>query len=221
MLESPSTAVLAWRRYCAPGLVLGAGQRATPELQARAAARGVAVATRDSGGGAILSGPWMLGLSLQLAPESLAARAGPRETFRRFGAACREALEEMGVAAALATDADIARSAAQACVRDLRWACFGTLSYGEIVDPAGRKMLGLAQCRRRGGVLLDGGLLLNEPDWALLCELFGKPAEAGAALRDATTALAGQHSPGFEPEAFCGALRCAVARHFSEEGHPR
>lgn len=212
---------LEYRRYAAPGLVLGAGQRAGPELQARAAARGVGVVTRESGGGAVLTGPWLLGLSLRLAPGSPAAQAHPRESYRRLGAACRDALGEMGVAAALAGEADIARSAAHSRARDLGWACFGALSHGELVDPAGRKMLGLAQCRRRGGVLLDGGLLLNQPDWALLCELYGKPASAGAALRDATAAPAGRHGPGFEPEAFCAGLRRAVARHFPEEGPPR
>ena len=58
------------------------------------------------------------------------------------------------------------------------------------------------------------GLLLGEPDWALLCELFGKPGEAGAALREATAAPGGR---GFEPDAFCAGLRRAVALHFAED----
>ena len=201
--------------------MLGAGQRAAPDLHARAAARRVEVVIRDSGGGAVLTGPWMLGLSLRLAPQSAAARAGPRESYRLFGTACREALGEMGVAAALAGEADIARSAAACGARDLRWACFGALSHGELMDSAGRKLLGLAQCRRRAGVLLEGGLLLGEPDWALLCELYGKPAELSAALRDSTAALAGRHGPGFESEAFCAGLQRAVARHFPQEGPSR
>ena len=160
-------------------------------------------------GGAGGTGPWLAGSSLRLAPESAAGGGGPHEDVRRLGAACREALEETGVAAALASDAEIARSAARCAARDLRWACFGALSHGEIVDPAGRKLLGLAQCRRRGGVLLEGGLLTAEPDWELLCELFGKPAEAGPALRDGTAA---PDQRAFEAGAFWAELRRAGAR---------
>ena len=138
-MPESSPAALGWRRYATPELVLGAGQRVTPELRARAAAREVDVVMRESGGGAVLTGPWLLGLSLRLAPQSAAARAGLRESFRHFGAACRDALEEIGVAAALASEADIARSAAQCVARDLRWACFGSLSPGEVVDRADRK----------------------------------------------------------------------------------
>lgn len=185
----------------------------TPELEESAAARGIDVVRRDSGGGAVMTGPWMLGISLWLPPTEPAAQAGPVDTFRRFGAACRDALGELGIAAVLATDADVARSIERARLPDLRWACFGTLSHGELVDQAGRKLLGLAQCRRPGGVLLEGGLLLSEPDWALLCELFGKPAEAGLVLRDVTAALAHQRGREFELEAFHAGLRRGVARY--------
>jgi lipoate---protein ligase len=211
-----STGTLSCWRYSTPTLVLGAGQRMTPALEANAAARGIDVVKRDSGGGAVMTGPWMLGLSLRIAPPDLAAQASPRETFRRLGAACRDALSELGVAVALANDADVVRSLERARTNDLRWACFGTVSHGELVDLVGRKMLGLAQCRRRGGVVVEGGLLLNEPNWALLCELFGKPAEAGAALRDGTAALAGGQRSEFDVNAFYAGLQHAVARYFSE-----
>jgi lipoate-protein ligase A len=160
-----------------------------------------------------MTGPWMLGLSLWLPPTAPAAQAGLVETFRRFGAACRDALGELGIGSALASNADVARSIERARLADLRWACFGTVSHGELVDRAGRKLLGLAQSRRRGCVLLEGGLLLCEPDWALLCELFGKPAQSGLVLRDVTAALAHRHGREFDLEAFRAGLRRGVARH--------
>ncbi|HXZ92853.1 MAG TPA: ligase [Burkholderiales bacterium] len=210
-----ATPTLACRRYGTPAVVLGAGQRTTPELIASAAAHGVEVVKRDSGGGAVMTGPWMLGFSLRLAPSDPATEAAPLEIFRLLGAACRDVLGELGFAAALATDADVARSIERARSMNLQWACFGTVSHGELVDPAGRKLLGLAQCRRRGWVLLEGGLLLGEPDWALLCELFGKPARAGLALREATAPLAKRDGAEFDLKAFDAGLRRGVARYLS------
>lgn len=216
-----TTRTLACWRYSTPAVVLGAGQRTTPALIASAAAHGVDVVKRDSGGGAVMTGPWMLGFSLRLAPSDPATQAAPLEIFRLLGAACRDALGELGVSAAVATDADVARSIERARVMNLQWACFGTVSHGELVDSAGRKMLGLAQCRRRGGVLLEGGLLLGEPDWALLCELFGKPARAGLALRDATAPLAERDGADFDSKAFEAGLRRGVARHGFASSSPR
>ncbi|HMA89677.1 MAG TPA: hypothetical protein VKP89_13120, partial [Burkholderiales bacterium] len=187
----------------------------TPELVASAAAHGIDVVKRDSGGGAVMTGPWMVGFSLRLAPSDPATEAAPLEIFRLLGAACRDALGELGVSAALATDADVARSIEKARIMNLQWACFGTVSHGELVDAAGRKMLGLAQCRRGGCVLLEGGLLLCEPDWALLCELFGKPAKAGLALRDATAPLATRDGADFDLKTFDAGLRRGVAQHLS------
>ena len=47
----------------------------------------------------------------------------------------------------------------------MRWVCFASLSYGELVGPDNRKIVGLAQVRRRNGVAICAGLLLNQPDW--------------------------------------------------------
>ncbi|WP_431777598.1 lipoyl protein ligase domain-containing protein [Ottowia caeni] len=54
-------------RYRLPAVVLGYSQRRLmQEVDART---GLEVLRRDSGGGAVLTGPWMLGLSVALPPE--------------------------------------------------------------------------------------------------------------------------------------------------------
>jgi lipoate-protein ligase A len=210
-LASPVTApALACWRYARPGLVLGAAQRVTAALQAGAAVRGIDIATRRSGGGAVITGPWMLGLSLLLPPAHPVAKADMREGFRRLGRACCQVLRQIGVSASLAAQPDIQRSAARARAEDLEWACFGSVSHGEVVDPAGKKIAGFAQCKKSTGTLLVGGVLLGEPDWSLLCELFAKPAPVVGALRACTACVAlGRHQANQAAD-FCAALSRAV-----------
>jgi len=54
----------------------------------------------------------------------------------------------------------------------VRWACFASLSYGELVGPANRKIVGLAQVRRRKGTAICAGLLLGQPDWPRLVRVW-------------------------------------------------
>ena len=57
------------------------------------------------------------------------------------------------------------------------WACYGSLSPWELVDSEGRKLVGLAQQRRRDANLLVSGLLAGAPDWPLLCRALGREAD--------------------------------------------
>ena len=63
------------------------------------------------------------------------------------------------------------------------WACYGSLAPWEVVDAAGRKLVGLAQRRQRTGVLLVAGTLVTPPDWALLCSAMGQPQDEAAMRR--------------------------------------
>ncbi len=186
-----------WRvwRYPAPEIVLGCSQRAQLAAVSARAGPGIAVSVRPSGGGAVLAGPWMVGASVVLAPGHPLAGGGLVESYRWLGELHAALLCANGVAA-MALDPDAARAA---CTAPLRWACFGALSAWEVVDPAGAKLTGLAQQRRRTGIAFSAGTLVTRPDWALLCDALGAAEDAsrlgrltgacdeagGASLRDA------------------------------------
>lgn len=184
----------AWRawvyRECA--IVLGCSQR---KLLAGAHGNaGVELLLRRSGGGAVLVGPWMLGLSVVLPGAHALVGGGMVASYRWLGELLADVLRDAGVAAQ-ALPPDAARAAAAArMLPTLQWACFGALSPWEVVA-SGRKIAGLAQVRRRHGVLLVGGLLLDAPDWPVLCAGLDQPAGDALALARCTTSWAEQGGP--------------------------
>jgi lipoate-protein ligase A len=182
-----AVAAPAWRlwHYESPAVVLGRSQRA--QLPALAAASGLPLLVRSSGGGPVLVGPWMLGLSAALPADHALAGAGPVDGYRWLGEGIAHALRDIGLADAVALAPQVVR----ACAPDptLAWACFGGLSPWEVVVD-GRKVVGLAQVRRRTGVLVVAGVLLEDPPWEQLCAALGQPPEHAAALRRATMGCA-------------------------------
>lgn len=172
-------------RYRDPAIVLGCGQRAV------ATATSLPVAVRASGGGAVLVGPWMVGASIVLPAGHPLAVDGIAESFRWLGEACAAWLREAGIAGAVAQRGGPTVA---------HWACFAGRGPWE-VTVAGRKIVGLAQARRRHAVLLSAGVLLGETPWAMLAEAFARPAGDAAALAGATVSA----------EALLGALPDAAA----------
>jgi hypothetical protein len=57
--------------------------------------------------------------------------------------------------------------------------CFASLSYSELVGPANRKIVSLAQVRRRNGAAIYAGLLLDRIG-AIVAYLLGRRDEAVA-----------------------------------------
>ncbi len=165
-------------RYQAPAVVLGCSQRALHEGMAPRLAGRAALIQRESGGGAVLAGPWMVGLSLALPAGHAWARAGVVGAYEPLAQVHRAALGDLGIAAEPLRPAEVA--AANAALPTVRWACFGSLSPWELVAGGGRKLVGLAQRRRRDTVLLVAGTLVDPPDWPLLCEAAGQPADVAA-----------------------------------------
>jgi lipoate-protein ligase A len=161
--------------YRAPAIVLGRGQRDVP-------AGGPAIVRRQSGGGAVLVGPHLVGVSVALPRAHPFVAASPARTFRWFGAAHAAALRGLGIACATVEPAAVRTSS-------VRWACFGGLGPWEVVGAEGRKLVGMAQCRRTTGVLLVSGTLVAEPDWGPFCAAFGRPDAAGV-LAEATSSCA-------------------------------
>lgn len=168
--------------YRDPAIVLGCSQRAR---QADAAARlppGMGIMVRPSGGGAVLTGPWMVSASVVLPLAHPWVQGRLPESYRGLGQLHVDVLAELGVSARALPEAEVA------AVNERRgpvvgWACYGSLAPWEVVDAAGRKLVGLAQRRQRTGVLLVAGTLVTVPDWALLCDAMGQPGDASAMLR--------------------------------------
>ena len=200
-------------RYREPAIVLGCSQR---RLLARADGQ-VPVLLRQSGGGAVLTGPWMLGLSVALPAGHPLALQGLVASYRWLGEAIARVLQQGGVAAqALAPEALRAMSAAQRTAVD--WACFGGLSPWEVLAQ-GRKIAGLAQVRRASGVLLVGGVLLQPSPWRLMCEALGCAA-ADAQVLAATTIGAGEAIAHFDAHACASRLEQVLAATLEPQACP-
>lgn len=154
--------------YRGPAVVLGLSRRADAAVAEAAARAGVHLCARPSGGGAVLAGPWLLGASVILPPQHALVAANIPRSFRWLGEVHAAWLQDLGVAA---------RAVAAPPARDdavLSWACFGRLSHWE-VDADGRKIVGLAQARRRHGVLFSAGTLISRSPWPMLCDVLGQP----------------------------------------------
>lgn len=224
-LEQPVRAP-AWRlwRYDAPAIVLGCSQRRL--LAEVGDATALPVLLRGSGGGAVLVGPWMLGLSVALPPEHPLVQGGLLASYRWLGEALAGVLQDFGLPAQALAPAALREAEAAQAAAPVDWACFGSLSPWELTA-GGRKLIGLAQVRRRHGVLLVGGLLLDAPDWPLLCRVLGRPGEDAARLARRTVSwaqLAGGPTP---PAALAVAIdralgaALAAAQVHEEELPPR
>lgn len=180
-LEQPVVAP-QWRvwTYEQPALVLGCSQRALYE-RVSSSGSSVEVLQRESGGGAVLTGPWLVSMSVVLPPGHAWLRGGLLESYRHLGQLHADALAELGMVAQAVPPSQILGTQAALATRGLSaldWACFGSLAPWEVVDNGGRKLVGLAQRRRASGVLLVAGTLVAEPDWGLLCNALGRPHEA-------------------------------------------
>ena len=112
-----------------------------------------------------------------------------------FAARLRGLLPALGVAAEALPPAQV--DAANARTGPIvPWACYGSLAPWEVVDAAGRKLVGLAQRRQRTGVLLVAGTLVEPPDWALLCHALGQGGvEAAMRRRTVSCAQLGAQAP--------------------------
>lgn len=213
-LAQPVTApgFRTWR-YREPVVVLGCSQR---RLLAQAGGQ-VQVLLRQSGGGAVLTGPWMLGLSVALPPDHPLARQGLVASYRWLGEAIARVLQQGGVdAQALAPEALRALPAAQRTAVD--WACFGGLSPWEVLAQ-GRKIAGLAQVRRASGVLLVGGVLLQPSPWQLMCDALGRGG-ADARTLAATTVSAAELAAHFDGQACAQRLGLALQAALEQEACP-
>jgi lipoyl(octanoyl) transferase len=151
--------VYAWER---PTLSFGRNQAARGAYSApRAAAHGVDVVRRPTGGRALLHHREVTySVTAPVTAEPL------RASYARINALLLDGLDRLGVAAALAVPA--ARAPAPGVAP-----CFETPTAGEVVV-GGRKLVGSAQWRD-GGALLQHGSILVEDDQTMLASLATLP----------------------------------------------
>lgn len=168
----------------APAVVLGSTQPPEAVDREAAAAAGVAVVRRRSGGGAVLVAP-----GAQVWVEAWLPSGDPLldpdvgRSFLWFGEAWRRALADLGVAAS---------------VHDGAWqpgpwgraVCFAGRGPGEVLGPAGAKLVGLAQRRTRAGARFQSSALLRWEPERLVRLLALDDAAARAARRDLETVAA-------------------------------
>ena len=208
-LRNPVTqpALRVWA-YGTPAVVLGCSKRPTPQMSERAKAAGVDLCARQTGGGAVLAGPWMLGASVVLPAQHPLVVVSIPLSFRWLGHAHVSWLQSIGVAA------HAVPSTAGPREPGLSWACFARLSYWE-AEADGRKIVGLAQARRRNGVLFSAATLIAPPPWELLCDVLAEPRSQAVALARQTSSckqlLGDIASPGALARSLLAHLAEAVA----------
>ena len=153
---------LRWYVASDEALLLGAAQQAGTIDYEAARTAGVAIIRRAAGGNVVLSDGDTLGLDIVLPPGDPLWSADLTRSYRWIGEAWAEALATLGVDAAV-VGIEEARASAHVpgAEADLaRRTCFGGLSPHE-VTAGGRKLVGLAQVRRRHGALFQCALLLR------------------------------------------------------------
>lgn len=160
----PTLRLYAWDPPC---LSLGYGQPVDDVDEARLSERGWQVVRRPTGGKAILHAD-ELTYSVAMPATDELAQGDIVTSYRRISAALMCALESLGLTPS--ADPKSADAAAGGAV------CFEVPSHYEITS-GGRKLIGSAQMRRRGGVLQHGSLPLHG-DIARICEVLTYPDEA-------------------------------------------
>lgn len=171
-------------------VVLGSAEPATHVHPAQAAARGLQVVRRRSGGGAVLLTP------LDVVWVDVVVPAGDRLWLADIGRAAwwlgevwACALGDLGIAHATVHRGRFERR---------RWServCFAGLGPGE-VTVQGRKLVGLSQRRTRSGILLQCAALLTWRPEVLLDVLDLSDSQRRDAARDLADAGAGVGSEG-------------------------
>jgi lipoate-protein ligase A len=189
-----------WHSTNRPTLILGAGQSLNQVNRAACEAAGVLLVKRQAGGAAVYAGPGVLGLDVALPPDHPLVLPDVVETYRWLGEVWLAALAPLGVRGRLVSVQEARAQVPGPFAQFTRMACFGSLSPYE-VTLGGRKLVGLAQVRRRGRALLQAGIHLGFDAHGLSSLLASDdPAGLAGALADAAVGLA-EVAPGNLAEA--------------------
>jgi lipoate-protein ligase A len=148
--------VIRWSTLAHPTLFLGSSQRPSEIDLHAAAAAGVSVHKRRSGGTAVFADTQHLWLDVGLPDGHPLLLADITESYRWFGEVWAEALRAIGVDADAISSPD-ARALNAELDPEVKRTCFGGVSPYEVMAGK-RKIVGIAQVRRRPGGLLQAGL---------------------------------------------------------------
>ena len=173
VVEGRRPPTLRFYRWSPPCLSLGRSQPLADVDRAACARAGVDVVRRPTGGRAILHTD-ELTYSLALPQNDPRAAGGVVESYRRLSEGLLAGLQRLGVEARQARPPKPAGAASAIC--------FETPSDYEITV-AGRKLVGSAQWRARGGVLQHGSLPLHG-DLARIVDYLALPPEERASQRE-------------------------------------
>ena len=209
----PSLRLYDWQPAC---LSLGLAQPLADVDTARLAAHGWVMVRRPTGGRAILHTD-ELTYSVTGPTEEPRLVGGVMESYKRISAALMRALQLMGLRVQQQANSMLANGADPAAV------CFEVPSDYEITL-GGRKLIGSAQARRKGGVLQHGSLPLSG-DIARITEALryeSEEARAASAERVRARAATVQDGLGHAPtyaeaaEAFVAAFAEVLNIEFIE-----
>ena len=148
--------VLRWSVAQYPALLLGSSQRPTEVDFAACEAAGSTVHRRRSGGTAVLVDDGMLWLDVALPSGHRLLPTDITEAYRWFGEVWATALGSLGVDCRPMPQVE-ARTLNAALDPAVQHACYGGVSPYEVFVGE-RKLVGLAQVRRRQGGLLQAGM---------------------------------------------------------------
>lgn len=168
----PSKAELWLWLYDQPSIILGCSQRRQLETWQQAVidkGYNVDVMARRAGGGVVLAGTNMLSASLILPHDK--KDIGLVASFEWFGRAWQAALKAQGINSSLAVAEDFADFKKQAA-EYIDWICFAGLSHGELLDSEGKKLVGLAQIRKRHATAIVSGLITGQQNWDMIIDLY-------------------------------------------------
>lgn len=207
--------VLSWSLVTEPVLVAGRAAPGAALNHHALALDGVDVVQRRSGGGPVLWGPELVSLDVCVPPAHRLAGHDVTLAYRWLGEAVSDALSAAGVPTHV-VQIDVARHHQSTDdpvrLRAAR-ACFGGLSPFEVVAEDGRKVVGLAQVRRRSGVLFQCGIALTFPSARLARYLESAPSEIErmeAALESVAAGLR-DYRPELTVEAVIAAVEVSIA----------
>jgi lipoate-protein ligase A len=164
---------LRWYRTTAAAIVLGRGQG---DLVLSGV--GADVVTRFSGGGAVWLSPDVLSLDVLLPATHPWVSDHVSAVFGRVGTAWATGLRALGIDALSVHDApSTARRRGTPRERLLAAVCYATRGRGEVLW-RGRKLVGLAQRRRRHATMVQCGMLRRWRPGELLTRLGADPGDA-------------------------------------------
>ncbi|MFM1806773.1 MAG: hypothetical protein RL212_1032 [Pseudomonadota bacterium] len=189
----------AWKlwNYESPMVILGCSQRRF--LKELDKAFDTQILIRESGGGAVLAGPWMMGISVSLPINHHLVSGGPVDSYKWFGELIANVLNQLGVNGAYAiSPAQLKADLNAGNFKPVSWACFGGRSPWEVLTADGKKIAGLAQVRRRNGVLLVAGILINPTPWGLLCSALEQDELDAVRLTNLTSSCSNQIKGNFD-----------------------